>query len=849
VQYHYWSSLILLLFRNLAVTVIKHPKIVLSIVLAITAVLAAFATQSVNVQEVITEDNELTQALDTIDDIFGEPTSVLQIVLENDQDIRSADSLSALISIENAIRQSEISGTLITDSQQPAIVSFLSGVEQAAQAAGLDPVSLDDDMVITLQRQAFETLPPQFASLFENLLGSGNPPTTGIMLVFQNTAGLDTVQIVDQQRELANVISGVAIPNNLTVTPFGFGLLLTASDPGPEIGRLFGIALTIVLIILSLVYWLKPQAGQRRIIFRRTAVDVGLTLAVIIMAVIWMQGIGVLLGPDYLNIIGYFSPQTQVVPILIVGLGVDFAIHILGRYRSEVGSSGDPEKALHISMTTTGFTLMLATGATAIGFLTNLSSPVSFLATLGVLAAVGIIAAFLLTVTFLPAIRLMLDRRAARIGDLPLKALASQAKGSLSKIAEHTALLAERIPVVTVVIAVLLTALGGYGFTQLDSEFNLTDFVPTNEPLLATYNTIVDQFDGGFEERTQILITSEAVTPQAHNALISAITKAKDVPGVQNFGEFVDANSIASVLGQAFSTDLAFDLASFGIGEDLKVGNDTNVEALYNLLINKAPGADQVLVRSNEGTLIIRVDLRTTAGQDGAATLAANLNELFSPLEEAGMTVVTTSQSIAQARQSEAIENSQVLSLLIALSGAMILLVIYYAIYFRRPFIGVITVLPVGFVLALTFGTMAITGIPINPVTATLAALSIGIGVPYTIHFTSRFLEERVQKNNCDSALRRTVSQTGGALAGSALTTAIGFGVLITSTLIPFQQLGYVIVYAIIYSLMASILVLPSMLMLWDTWDRRRHGPPAPTNISIDNRATNSCLYEDTDVK
>lgn len=806
---------------------------VLSIVLSITAVLAVFATQSVSVQDTITEDNELTRALDTINDVFGEPTSVLQVVLDDEQDIRSADALSALISIENAIRQSDLAGTLITNSQQPSIVSFLSGVEQAAQAIGINPVDLDDNMVLALQQQAFEMLPPQFANLFENLLGSGNPPTTGLMLVFQNTDGLDSIQIIDQQRALANIISAVDIPKDLTVTPFGFGLLLTAGDPGPEIGRLFGIALTIILLILVVVYWLKPQVGQRRIIFRRTAADVGLTLAVILMAVIWMQGIGVLLGPDYLNIISYFSPQTQIVPILIVALGVDFAIHIFGRYRFEIGSSGDPEKALRISMTTTGFTLMLATGATAIGFLTNLSSPVSFLATLGVLAAIGITAAFLLTVTFLPAIRFLLDRRAARVGTLPLKSLASQAKGGLPKIAERTAWLAERVPVATVVIAVILTALGGYGFTQLDSEFNLTDFVPTNEPLLATYDTIVEQFDGGFEERTQILITSEAVTPQAHNALISAITKANEVPGVQSFGEVVDANSIVSVLGQAFSTDLALELANFGIAEDLRVSDDTDVEALYNLLILEAPGADQVLTQSDDGTLITRVDLRTTAGQDGAAALAANLNELFAPLEEAGMTVVTTSQAIAQARQSEAIENSQVLSLFIALAGAMLLLVIHYTIYIRRPLIGVITILPVGFVLALTFGTMAITGIPINPVTATLAALSIGIGVPYTIHFTSRFLEERVQINNCDSALRRTVSQTGSALAGSALTTAIGFGVLITSTLIPFQQLGYVIVYAITYSLIASILVLPSMLALWDTWDRRRHGPPSPTRISI----------------
>ncbi|MFC1875572.1 RND family transporter, partial [Chloroflexota bacterium] len=766
--------------------------------------------------------------------------SVLQVVLEDDKDIRSADALLALNSIEEAIRQSKLSGTLITDSQQPSIVSFLSGIEQAAQAAGIDPNNLDDDMVIALRQQSLEELPPQFADLFENLLGSGSPPTSGIMLVFQNTTGLNSIQVTDQQRELADFISAIDIPQDLIITPFGFGLLLTANDPGPEIGRLFGIALVIILIILAVVYWFKPQTGKRWMIFRRTTADVGMTLAVIIMAVIWMQGIGVLLGPDYLNIISHFSPQTQIVPILIVGLGVDFAIHLFGRYRFELGSSGDPEKALRISMTTTGLTLMLATGATAIGFLTNLFSPVSFLATLGVLAAVGITAAFLLTVTFLPAIRLILDRRAARKRSLPLKALARQSEGGLSKIVERTAWLAERIPVVTVVTALLLTALGGYGFTRLNSEFNLTDFVPKNEPLLATYDTIVEQFDGGFEERTQVLITGEVITPQAHNTLINAIAKVKEVPGVQSFGEFVDANSIASVLGQVFSTDLAFELASFGITTDLMVSDDTDVKALYNFLIIKAPGADQVLARSDKGNLITRVDIRTTVGQDGAANLAANLNEIFAPLENTGMTVVATSQLIAQARQSEAIENSQVLSLLIALVGAMSLLVIYYTIYVRRPLIGILTVLPVGLVLALTFGTMAITGIPINPVTATLAALSIGIGVPFTIHFTSRFLEERVKENDCGSALRRTVSQTGSALAGSALTTAIGFGVLITSSLIVFQQLGYVIVYAITYSLMASILVLPSMLMLWDSWDRRRHGSPNTKSISIEGGAIGS---------
>jgi uncharacterized protein len=273
------------------------------------------------------------------------------------------------------------------------------------------------------------------------------------------------------------------------VSPFSFGLLLTGTDIGPEIGRLFGTALLIILVVLAFVYWLKPEAGQRSRIGRRTAADVGLTLAVIVLAVVWMQGIGVLLGPDYLGLIGYFSPQTQIVPILIVGLGVDFGIHLLARYRPELGRSGEPDRALATSFRTVGITLLLCTAATAIGFLTNLASPVDFLATLGVLAAAGIVAAFVLTLTFLPAVRLLLDRRAARLGRLPQAALTSQRDATLPRLVGRTSWLAERVPIPTLVVATLLVVLGGYGFTQLDSEFELTDFVPKDEPGLATFET------------------------------------------------------------------------------------------------------------------------------------------------------------------------------------------------------------------------------------------------------------------------------------------------------------------------------------------------------------------------
>jgi uncharacterized protein len=451
--------------------------------------------------------------------------------------------------------------------------------------------------------------------------------------------------------------------------------------------------------------------GQRGRIARRTAADVGLTLAVIVLSVVWMQGLGVLLGPDYAGLIGYFSPQTQIVPILIVGLGVDFAIHLLARYRSEVGGGAAPEQAWATSARTVGLTLLLCTAATAIGFLTNLVSPVEFLATLGVLAAAGIVAAFVLTLTVVPAVRVLLDRRAQRRGVLPVEALGTQNERALPRVIGRTAVLAERVPVPTLVVALLLAGVGGYGFTQLDSEFELTDFVPQDEPLLATFEAIDRQFNGGFDETTALLLTGELATPDGHDATIASIERAGEIDDVATVGDRPDGTTLASVLVQALADEsLAGELAELGVRDDLRVEDDADVAALYALLLEEVPAAREVLAPTDDGGYVGRVELRTTAGQSRAAELEASLLEAFAPVDEAGGEAVATSPEIVQADIGERIEDSQLISLLTALGAAMALLVLHFTLASRRPLLGVITVLPVGLVLALTFGTMALTG-------------------------------------------------------------------------------------------------------------------------------------------
>ncbi|MDX1448698.1 MAG: MMPL family transporter, partial [Acidimicrobiia bacterium] len=247
-----------------------------------------------------------------------------------------------------------------------------------------------------------------------------------------------------------------------------------------------------------------------------------------------------------------------------------------------------------------------------------------------------------------------------------------------------------------------------------------------------------------------------------------------------------------------------------------------DVTPLYQAMVAAVPDrASGVLHFDGDRVDAVLFDISTQAGEAGADELRVALIDAFAPLEGQA-DFIPTSDEIISAVIVDALASSQTQSLLITLVIASLVLMISFWIENRRPFLGVITMLPVALVVFWTYGLMYATGIPFGPVTATLAALAVGIGVPFTIHIARRFEEDRLRFATLGDALRSTTRHTGAALAGSAFTTMAGFGILMSSTLTPFQQMGQVTVYAIGLSLIGAILVLPSLLALWEAWHRRR---------------------------
>ena len=136
--------------------------------------------------------------------------------------------------------------------------------------------------------------------------------------------------------------------------------------------------------------------------------------------------------------------------------------------------------------------------------------------------------------------------------------------------------------------------------------------------------------------------------------------------------------------------------------------------------------------------------------------------------------------------------------------------------------LGLFAVGPIVVVLICVLGAMALLGIPYTLVTSIITALSIGIGVDYTIHVIHRYREEFTRLRDPERAAIRTLATTGSALLGSALTTALGIGVLVASPLAASQQFGITAAITIGYSLIVSILLVPPAMTVWGSYQNMR---------------------------
>ena len=844
----------------------KRPVITILVVVLLTSFFGYMAGQA---EELSTSfggelDTPEIQAQSKLGEYFqtSGSQSVFQIIVSG-EDVLTVDGYLAWQEINKAVLQSEIYPYLVKD-QGGAVQGFFAPVDFAkAFNPTLNVSAMSDAQFKQLYNQANGQMPPEFKAFAAALLSSTYDEdkttasaglaivTIDSSLIVEEFGGSDGAFIEQPRMEVAlsDALSEISI-GDIKVSGFSFGLLLgnEGDDFLEEIGLLFGQAFIIILVVLAYIFFIRPRKGFGILKSgRRTFSDLLLSLGAILLSIGWMQGAGTILGPGYLDIIGAPNQVSQIAPIILIGLGVDYAIHFTSRYREEIGSGNSITGSTSSTLKSVGIALTLATLATIVGFLTNIVSPLPELKDFGILVSTGIFFAFFLVMTFVPAIRTLLDKRAEIKGNINTEAFSSSGESVLNKIAASSGIIPKRLKLVALALLVAISGYGYFSFTNLETIFEFTDFLPEDDPVVQTLDLLTEEFGGGFGETTAVLIEGENLaTPEIHNALIESINNLSDKENIVVYAGNVAAESVIGTVGQLLAPqgaapgappampdmELLGTLGSFGVDlmsgsqgiDALRVKDSGDVQGLYEYLVSTDPEAFLASLYFNEESTVTaqQVRITTSAGSLGAAQLRDDIYDAFTPLSSLGVSIAATNDAIVTQSVSDLISESQFQSLIFAILASMTFLILYYLIDIRKPFLGVITILPVVAIVMGTYLGMYFLDIPLNPVTSTLSGLAIGIGVPFVIHVTNRFRETLLVAPNPVEAVKTTLKTTGGSLFGSAFTTMAGFGILMTSSLKPFQQMGQVVVVALGFALVASILILPTLLVFWANYHNKK---------------------------
>ncbi len=227
------------------------------------------------------------------------------------------------------------------------------------------------------------------------------------------------------------------------------------------------------------------------ITFRRFT-DVLLTLAVIVVTIIWVEGLSGWLGFP-------FTYASSAIMPLLLGIDIAYAIHVMSRYYEERRKGNDPYVSTVTSVVTVGVAVFLTAATTAFGFVSFGISSMPPIIQFGMLCVAGVMISFVLAITLLPATIVLRDRspraqerwarrqakKADRMGDTWLdKSLAK-----LSVLSEHHRVIVGIVTVCIIAACIILSF-------RITTEADMNSMTPKDTPS-AIAQTEITHFFGG----------------------------------------------------------------------------------------------------------------------------------------------------------------------------------------------------------------------------------------------------------------------------------------------------------------------------------------------------------------
>ena len=260
-------------------------------------------------------------------------------------------------------------------------------------------------------------------------------------------------------------------------------------------------------------------------------------------------------------------------------------------------------------------------------------------------------------------------------------------------------------------------------------------------------------------------------------------------------------------IGKVLSVSSATKLAEFVKGEKL---DDLELALLRKVLpedINNQLLSSYISDDDNQVRLSARV-IESLDGLNRKNLIEEVKKDLVNNFELSEDQFYLSGISVIYNNLLQSLFQSLIGSLLIVFSAIFLM----FIILFRSFYMALIAMIPNLLSAASVLGIIGWSGIPIDIMTVTVAAISIGIGVDNTIHYVHRFLKEYEQEQNYDLAIKNSHSTIGRAMFYTSLTIVLGFMILVSSNFNPSVFFGIFTSFSMVVAILAALMLLPVLI-------------------------------------
>ena len=526
--------------------------------------------------------------------------------------------------------------------------------------------------------------------------------------------------------------------------------------------------LSMLILLLSLLF--------------RSLVGLVLPLIVVLLTIIWTLGFMTAAGIT-INIISY------IIPTLLMVVGISDSVHFLVKYYKTLHLLGDKREALTQSLQKIGTAIFLTSITTAIGFGALSMVNIEIVKEFGIFTAMGVFFAFIITVLFIPSTLMLL-------GKTPKTKLEAYSRGYRVKIVKKLITIVRGHPKKIIFTGITITIIGFFGALQINPHSKLLDDLRPGNTLLEDMRLAEDRMGSVLPVEIIITVDENENFQDIQDVAVISFTDelASYISKIPEIGKVVSVSDYLKAINQAMNDG---DKSFYQVPLSREIISQYML--LYDSEFNSLINSD--LTKLRIASQIKDIDSRRSA------EIEKELNTYIASVIPEGITAEVTGTAFLALRTN----NYLVKNLLGSFLVALIIITFLMIVLFRSVKMAFISILPNIIPMMVMAAVLGFLQIPLRPATAMTFAVAFGIAVDDTLHYLIRYRME-LSKQHYRQANDSTMLGTGIAMMSTTAILSAGFLVLILSQFTPTVEFGMLSVITIVTALIGDLTFLPALL-------------------------------------